>query len=340
MKVIFEKEFLEISERIDNTFEFTNYVIGSRYSNLGTDLKKTLRSLFSGEYLQSDTRKTDSYPMYSIWENSNLSLRVCLDIAEKEKEKLVEPTNEYDFIYCYGKYPDGVEKIAAIIVNINESTGEFSKLDLNINSNLLELFLPKESVFTVKCSMDSDTSFLEGIGIYQGINIFKPFPLEENNVLVSKKSYYKYLRNNKTGGDSSSYLYNNILGEKIYGNSYRKIYKEIALSSLSPTNSISPDGEYIRLIGTVIFDVHKYINNYNPTLYLENGTCDITGVPFIELEVEGNDGISLEFLKDSKKIRIGQNNSGKDLSATVRLIITNLDGDIVKSPELVLIQKG
>lgn len=341
MKAIFEKEFLELSERIDNTLELTNYVIGSRYSG-GTNLdNEFIKNLFNGSYILSDTRKTNLYPLNSIWEKNDKLLRIYIEIAESEKEKLVEPTNEYDFIYCYAKYPNGEEKIAIIILNLSEDGTTLLPLDLNISCNLIELKFPSIVVSTIKNTMDSDTEFLEGIGVESGVNMFNNSVLDKKDQLVAKDSYYKYIRNTLSGGESISLSYNNINGEKVYSNSFRKIYKSITLSSLGTVDSLSASGGYIKLLGEVVYDVYKCTNTYKSVLYSQNESCDIINFPFIDILITDNTGITIEkIFKDKKKIKYGQNMSGEEQHATVKLRITNTDGSIVESELLTLTQKN
>ena len=78
IKAIFEKEFLELSERIDNTLELTNYIIGSRYSRDSSITNNFVKNLFNGSYILSDTRQTASYPLYSIWEKEEKLLKSFL----------------------------------------------------------------------------------------------------------------------------------------------------------------------------------------------------------------------------------------------------------------------
>lgn len=341
LKAIFEREFLELLGRLDNTLELTNYIIGSRYTSNTILTNNFVKSLFDGSYLLSDTRQTGSYPMYSIWEKDNKILKICINIDDNEKEKLVEPSNEYDFIYCYGLYPGGEEKIAIVLVNLDEGgNNRFSPLELNIFDNLIQLNFPDNTEATIVCSMTSDTKFLEGIGIISGINMFNvPDNSLGSEQLIAKKSYYKYIRNSKTCGDSTSYLYNNISGEKVYSNSYKRVYKEITLSTLEPVDSLSSGGGYIRLLGNVVFDVYKYINNYNSHLYAKDESCDIINIPYLDIIVSDNTGINIEIWGDKKKIKYGPNTSGKALSANVKLRIVNTDGEIVESPILTLNQE-
>ena len=336
MRAIFEKEFLELSRRLDNTLDITNYIIGSKYSSLGEGTNEFIKRLFSGEYILSDTRQTNAYPLYSIWEKENRILKAYIELPEIEKEKLVDESVEYDFIYIYALYPDGSERIAIILCELDDVGNKFFPLKLNISGNLIEILFPEDTLGTIQCQMDSDTEFLEGIGIESGVNIFK-----ENNDIVAKKSYYKYLRNHKTGGQSSAFLYNSINGEKIYGNSYRKIYKDVTLSSLSSVDSIPQEGGYISLLGKATYDVYRYINNYNPTVYKKDIICDIMSIPFLELVIVDNSGdkMSIEFIRERKKLRILQNQTGEEISATIKLRITNPDGSVVESPPLVLLQK-
>lgn len=341
IKAIFEKEFLELSERIDNTLELTNYIIGSRYSSNKTIDNNFIKNLFNGSYVLSDTRQIGSYPLYSIWEKENNLLKICISIEEEEKENLVEPTNEYDFIYCYAKYPDQTEKIAIVLLSLEEDGITLSPLNLNISNNLLELKFPDKIISTIQNQMDSDTEFLEGIGIYSGVNIFN-VPEKENSreeQLVSRDSYLKFIKNSLTGGTSISLLYNNTNGERVYNNSYRKIYKSITLSSLEPVDSLLPEGGYIRLLGTITYDTYKITNGYYEVLYSQNDTCDIINFPYIDIIVENNTGISITVWGEKKKIKYGENTSDGDLSAEIKLRIINVDGSVVESQPLTLTQK-
>lgn len=341
IKAIFEQEFLELSERIDNTLELTNYIIGSRYSSTSQLSNTFIQNLFNGSYLLSDTRQTSSYPLYSIWEKDDKLLRICIEIDDSEKEKLVEPTNEYDFIYCYAVYPDGSEKIAIVLVSLEDDGLTLAPLDLNISYNLIELRFPDKVVSTITNSMDSDTEFLEGIGIISGVNMFNiPESSGKTEQIPTIKSYNKYLRNTLTAGSSISLQYNDINGEKVYGNTYRKIFKSITLSSLNSVDNLDPGGGYIRLLGKVTYDVYKYVNSYNITLYSQDNKCDIINFPYIDIIVQDNTGMDLELWEEKKKIKYGPNTGDNELSATIKLQITNTEGEVIESNSLVLIQSS
>ena len=244
MRVIFEKEFLESIRRIDNTLKITKYVIGTIYNSY-TVGEEFMEKLFSGSYLYNDVRKTSEYPLNSIWDSNKKLLKINIDIPEEEKAALVEPSSEYCFIYCYGIYPDRSERIVFIITELEAAERKiikFNRLDLNISSNLFELFFPEYTEANIETIADSDTVFLEGKGIDYGVNIFTS-PEEK---IVTKKSYYKYVRNKKTSGHSSSFLYNNISGEKIYNNSViRQITSILSFSALEDTSSLKKSGGYI-----------------------------------------------------------------------------------------------
>lgn len=336
MKAIFEKEFLELSKRLDNTLDLTNYIIGSKYSSSGEGTNNFIEKLFSGEYILSDTRQISAYPLYSIWEKEEKVLKAYIELPEVEKEKLVDESVEYDFIYIYALYPDGSEKIAIVLCEPSMEEDKFLPLELNISGNLIEISFPNDTLGTIRCQMDNDTEFLENIGIKSGVNIF----IEDNDI-VARKSYYKYLRNYKTGGQSSAFLYNSVNGEKIYGDSYRKIYKDVTLSSLSSVDSIPKEGGYISLLGKATYDVYRYINNYNPTVYKKDIICDIMSIPFLDFIIVDNpeNKMSIEFIRERKKLKISQNSTGEEISATVKLRITNPDGNVIESPPLVLTQK-
>lgn len=332
MKVIFEKVFLENLKRIDNTIKLTKYVIGTTYNNYIVD-PTFINNLFSGMYLYNDVRKTSEYPLYSIWDNNEKFLKINITIPEDEKENLVEPSSNYCFIYCYGLYPDRVERIAFIIVDpivVNKQITEFNKLNLNISSNLIELFFPEYTEANIETVMDSDTNFLEGIGIDYGVNIFT----EQNNEITTKKSYYKYIRNIKTAGISSSFLYNNIYGEKIHNSSVIKIITSIlSFSILGRVTNLNKNGGYLNLLGTLECDIYRLTNDYNILKIKEGEKIDITSLPIIEIET---DNTEIKFSVDqlNKRLVYPSNKSGKTLSTTIVLRITNLDPITNKTIEL------
>lgn len=324
MRVIFEKEFLESIRRIDNTLKITKYVIGTIYNSY-TVGEEFMEKLFSGSYLYNDVRKTSEYPLNSIWDSNKKLLKINIDIPEEEKAALVEPSSEYCFIYCYGIYPDRSERIAFIITELEAAERKiikFNRLDLNISSNLFELSFPEYTEANIETIADSDTVFLEGIGIDYGVNIFTP--LEEK--IVTKKSYYKYIRNKKTSGYSSSFLYNNISGEKIYNNSViRQITSILSFSALEDTSSLKKSGGYINLLGTLECDMYRLINDYNISKIKEKVKIDITSLPVIEILVKESNGLEFKVDQVNKRLIYSANTTGKELNLVIVLKITNLD---------------
>lgn len=324
MRVIFEKEFLESIRRIDNTLKITKYVIGTIYNSY-TVGEEFMEKLFSGSYLYNDVRKTSEYPLNSIWDSNKKLLKINIDIPEEEKAALVEPSSEYCFIYCYGIYPDRSERIAFIITELEAAERKiikFNRLDLNISSNLFELSFPKYTEANIETIADSDTVFLEGIGIDYGVNIFTSLKKK----IVTKKSYYKYIRNKKTSGYSSSFLYNNISGEKIYNNSViRQITSILSFSALEDTSSLKKSGGYINLLGTLECDMYRLINDYNISKIKEKVKIDITSLPVIEILVKESNGLEFKVDQVNKRLIYSANTTGKELNLVIVLKITNLD---------------
>lgn len=333
MKVIFEKVFLESLKRIDNTVRLTKYVIGTTYNNY-TINPEFISNLFSGTYLYNDIRKTSEYPLLSIWEGDKRLLKINVNIPEEEKRSLVEPSSNFCFIYCYGLYPDRTERIAFIIAN-PETTDrwitKFNRLDLNISSNLIELYFPEYTEANIETITDSDTSFLEGIGINYGVNIFT----ETEDKIVTKKSYYKYIRNIKTSGVSSSFLYNNIYGEKIHNDSIiRQFTSILSFSALGDVSNLSKNGGYINLLGTFECDVYRLINDYSISKIKEKVKIDITSLPIIEIEEKNNTGIRFTIDQVNKRLVYLPNESKKKLSSAIVLRLANLDPTTNKIIEL------
>ena len=318
MKVIFEKVFLEDLKRIDNTVKLTKYVIGTVYDNNYTIDSNFINNLFSGKYLYNDIRKTSEYPLYSIWESDKKILKADINISDYEKENLVEPNSNYCFIYCYGLYPDKAERIAFILFNL-ESEDKFSTLKLNISSNLIEVIFPEFTEATVETVMSSDTNFLEGIGINQGANVFTE--KDNSNSLITRKSYYKYVRNIKTSGTSKeSHLYNNIYGEKIYHDSIFRQFTSIkSFSILEDTSNLNKDGGYLNLLGTIECNTYRLINGYSISKIKENELIDITSIPIIEIEEKSNTGIKFIIDQVNKKLIYSSNNSDEMLNSTIIL---------------------
>lgn len=343
MKVIFEKTFLENLKRIDNTIKLTKYVIGTIYDDNYTISSDFINNLFSGKYLYNDIRKTSEYPLYSIWENNKKILKADINISEEEKKNFVEPNSNYCFIYCYGLYPDKTEKIAFIIFNSKE-INKFNSLDLNLSSNLVEIIFPESTIATVETVMDSDTKFLEGIGLNYGTNIFKKEDDSSNN-LITVKSYYRYLRNKKTSGISNdSHLYNNIYGEKIYNNSiFRQLTSIKSFSILEDVSSLKKNGGYLNLLGTIECDTYRLINDYSILKINSNELIDITSIPIIEIEEKSNTGIKFIIDQVNKKLIYSSNNSDEMLNSTIILKLKSknpITEEIIelKSEEINLIQ--
>lgn len=342
MNVIFSKEFKECLKRIDNTIYITKYIIGTKYdSSMDTPSQENIRKLFSGEYLANDLRKTGENILNSIIDDKKIKLHI--KIVEEDKELLVEPSSFYDFIYIFGNFPDGSENIAIILTNI--VNGKFQQLDINITDNIIEIELPEYSEATIKTNKEEDIKFLEGIGVNKGINIYNNTK-SSNESLVARDSYYKFIRENSSKGDSISFLYNNIYGERIISKVFIDVCNSINLYTITSKESVqklSRDGGVLKLLGIANINRYKLFNNYNSTVYLENVNIDIISLSNTSIVTELNTGIDIINL-DTKnnKITYGENIRGKELSIVVKFKYSGLDlkGNIVSvySNEIKLIQ--
>ena len=328
MRVIFEKTFLENLKRIDNAVKLTKYSIGTYYGDSSIN-SEFINNLFSGRYLFNDIRKTSESLLYSIWEKEDKLLKINITIPDKEKEGLVDPNSNHCFIYCYGLYPDMIERIAFILIDpeiVNGQIIKFGKLNLNLSSNLLEVYFPKYTEATINTTLDNDTEFLEGMGINYGVNIFTWLDDEESDKVVSKKSYYKYIRNKKTPETTPSYLCNNIFGEKIYSNSILKQYTLIpSFSVLGNSEELKKEGGYLNLLGVVECNIYRIINNYSILKIKEKEKINIISLPIIEIEEKDNTGMKFTIDQVNKRLIYSPNTSNKPLSSIIMLKLRNLN---------------
>lgn len=342
MNVIFSKEFKEYLKRIDNTLYITKYVIGTKYNDLmSAPSPENIRNLFSGDYLANDLRKTDKITLNSIIEGNILKLHLRI----LDKELLTEPSSLYDFVYVYGIFPDGTENIIMLLLNIVNNT--FQPLDINITDNIIEVNLPDDTEATIKTSKEEDTEFLEGIGILKGVNIYNSSE-ELDSVSVTRDSYYKFIREKNTIGDSISFLYNNSYGERIFSKVFIDECESINIHTLisnEPEQILSKDGGILKILGTANFNRYNFINNYNSTIFVKNMNVDIISLSNTSIITEDNTGIDLIDI-DNRHNRIiyGKNTKNEELSVILKFKYSGLDvnGNITNtfSNEIKLIQSN
>jgi len=323
MNVIFSKEFKEYLKRIDNTLYITKYVIGTKYDDLmNAPSPENIRSLFSGDYLANDLRKTDKITLNSIIENNTLKLHLKI----LDKELLTEPSSSYDFIYIYGIYPDGNESIIMLLLNIIDNS--FQPLDINITDNIVEINLPNDTEATIRTFKEEDTEFLEGIGILKGVNIYNTSDENLGLASVARDSYYKFIREKNTDSDSISFSYNNPYGERIFSKVFIDICEYINIYTIFSKDSeqkLSKDGGILKLLGVANFNRYKFINNYNSTTYIKNMNIDIISLPNTSIIVEDNTGINLDIDNKYNRIIYEKNTEGKELSVIIKFKYSGLD---------------
>lgn len=340
MNIIFSNEFKECLKRIDNTLYITEYVIGTKYDSLmDSPSPENIRKLFSGEYLANDLRKTGKNILNSLIEKNTLKAHIKI----LDKELLTEPSSLYDFIYVYGIFPDGSENIIMLLVNIVDN--KFQPLDINITDNIINISLPEFTESTIITNKEEDTKFLEGIGINKGVNIYSNSE-DLSKQLVTKESYYKFIREKNTDGDSISFLYNNFYGERIFSKNFIDICESINIHTLISKESeqmLSKDGGFLKLLGTANFKRYKLINNYDYSVYIDNMNIDIISLSNTSIIIESNTGINLIDIDNrNNRIIYGKNSKGSELSVIVKFRYVGLDlkGNIVSifSNEIKLIQ--
>lgn len=263
MKTIFNKQFLSEIDKFGNTLKLTNYVIGTYHKKI-----TSVNELFDNSYLIEDGNKLQIHKLNSIWEDENKLLKIYLDIPEEEKENL--STYNYCFIYCYYKIENSDDRIAFILSDGDIKNLNFNNLNLSINNNLIKVIFPKSTVANLNTNKGEDTKFLEGIGIEPGYNLFIDDIENSNNKLVTKESYYKYLRNKGyiTVNDID-YLHVNVIGEAVCDKEYisRKINNITIYTGNSKKinqdddiyydNSLLSTGGFVRILGTYSYTDFK-----------------------------------------------------------------------------------
>lgn len=300
MKVIFDESFLTKLQKPDNTLIITNYIIGSFYKNISS-----VHELFQNTYLSRDIRRTNKYIINAIWEEKDKILKINLEIDDSIQENLSE--NEYNFIYCYYReLGDGEEseKIAFILsgdLTKTETEYNIDPIDFSINKNLISVIFPSNTLSNIRTNQEEDTNFLEGYGIQLGTNIFTIDGNGLNDELVSKDSYYRYVRNTKTSGNSNILPYLSIDGETINNYYTYTIYNNLTIYTSNTNYSENPpidstlykSGGSLKILGE--YNYTKYTVRNNTVINIETGTDDIIGLIDNKLTCVENNGMKFEY---------------------------------------------
>lgn len=336
MKVIFDESFLSRAEQIDSTLTISSCAIGSYYNTV-----TNITDLISVDYYNNDTTKfpIDNNNLEGIWEEDKKVLQLSIVITENDKkESLSNSENNYNLIYVFYKEvgPDNEEKIAFILSgDITKKGNNYSidPLNLSINKNLVQVVFPTNRTIqaNIKANQGDDTSFLEGYGVEKGVNIFKATENTNSSTeLTPKISYYKYLRNNGTGGDSEDLPYLNIQGERIFSYSYYYNYTDLFLETANTSiegssfvdRSLSNEGGEIQFYGT--YKRTKYIIKDGVAVdYIEEegNILDASDILLVNIE---NTGIDFEIDNLNKRIIYkGNTDSNSSFSSTFYITTKN-----------------
>ena len=350
MRVIFDKTFLsELSNR-SNILEITEYSLVRDW----WDWSKitNIFDLFNESLVLGDIKHIRENLSETIWETDSNLLRLCISLPENSKEDFIK--NSYKFIYCYYKNINGESKIAFILFNSdNISELVFNSLDLTLSKNLINVPFPKDMMAIIKHSQSEDTEFLEGPGVNTGINIFNTVPNEED--LVSKKSYYKYLKNYKCNINNKLDLpYLNIKGEKVSDMSTYRIYSDLTLtipgvnteSYDRPTvDNLNVNGGTIQLYGTINYQEYEVINGLESLS--SEGVLNINELGTLKINCnETGEGILIDYSVDNEKKQLsyGKNtNPNQQAQGIVSLSFSyknpkNNQIETINSNEIVILQ--
>lgn len=353
MKVIFDESFLSKASQLYYNLNITSYVFGNYYKEVSS-----VSELLNIDYYNGDIDKSSKYKITGgIWKENEKILKLNITIDNDKKEDLSERTPY--FIYCfYNESYSNEEKIAFILceeLSKNDNIYQISPLNLSINSNLINIKFPTTTIANLILTQDDDTKFLENYGIKTGVNLFadnvvkNPDNTEE---LVSRESYFKYIRNTKTSGKSEILPFLNIYGEKVYNYCNFIQYKELVfktenMSSNDDTyvdRSLSSNGGEIQLYGT--FKRTKYFIENNVVIDQIDESGNLLNLDDVLIEVVSNDGLKFDIDYSNKRIIYEKNENPNDiLSATFKLVERNynpISGEIIEvtSNEIRLIQEA
>ena len=307
MKVIFDETFLSKLQNLGNTVIITKCIIGSYYKVINN-----ISELFQESYLSSDIRSTGDIEINAVWEKEEKILKINLEIGNEEsKENLSE--NEHNFIYCYYQEPgEEFEKIAFILSGELEKSGneyKIDSLDLSISRNLIDVIFPSTTLANIKTTKEVDTEFLEGYGIQLGTNIFTAIETNDlDNNLVSRSTYFKFLRNNKTDGESNNLPYLNNNGEEVYNQYKFTIINKIDIYTTNTSyneqipkdSTLSKDGGEIQILGEFNFTTYTVKNDRIIDEITE--TDNLINLKYSELICTENNGMKFEYNETNNKI--------------------------------------
>lgn len=201
MKIIFSRAFLSDVTRKDTTITITKYFLGKTIIEKWFDNWDELTSDDFVYGFDSNQRTTER-KVEGLWESQNKNLKLHLWIDEAEAYNINNSLMGYNIGFFYYKNAYGDENFAWILlpddISLDSYTpgrfgfSEYTSLDLILGSNMIDI--PTSSIPNLQCRIEcqgesEETIFLEGHGVFRGIDPWNPKASDYPVYLSSIKDY-------------------------------------------------------------------------------------------------------------------------------------------------------
>ncbi len=343
MNIVFNSDFLEDIKKLGNSVKLVKYYLEDALSNEihGHTLKDIIDLYEYNPKTYYGQRDNDDTYVRGIWDKdrkefiTHISLpdfvvanTVRRDIdtdepIELQYEHVDEITGKKtgdDLIrvirFVYDEKVGGAVgttyKTAFLLTgDISGVRGDYiiDPIRINQDRNVIVISFPENTrANIIPYTVEKDTKFLETYGLDPGINIFLN---SDEESLVSRDSYFKYLR--VYTGDLQNFQtpYVDSSGKEISKNYIYRDYKKLnidcaGLFKYSTPNtkiSLSRDGGLINIYGSAEYD--EYILLGNELKYLGSGTEAIENIPNVDIEFSGN-GTLKDVKLDTGIVTVGE----------------------------------
>lgn len=317
MNVVFNSDFLEDIKKLGNSVKLIKFYLEDY---IKTDFGYTLDDIInlSNGYSPKTYygQGNDDTFVRGIWDKDRKEFITHFSLPETianivhydENDEPVELEFEYEengekrgnlvrvIRYVYNeRNNEGRYKTAFLVTgNINGISRNYTIDPIRINQdrNIITISFPNYTEANIlPYTVETDTKFLEGFGIDPGINIFLN---SEKESLVSRESFYKYLR--IYTGDLQNFQppYIDSSGKEICKNYIYKDYKKLNIdcaglfkfSTPKTKPGLNLDGGVLNIYGSAEYD--EYILLGEELKYIGKGTDPINNVPNVVLEFSGN----------------------------------------------------
>ena len=358
--VIFNPEFLDyISdvERLGCSVTISKYYIEDFRATSVTDIKVIVsdneeeyyKHVYFGQAPSDDNR------VIGLWDKNSKELKVHLALPNSLYSNLVETRSdsadpeEFELekvdesginngknlirIFRYFYKVEGTEKTAFVLTgNIktnNEGYFYIEPIRCNQSRNLITIGFPNNIEANIKTAyIEKDTKFLEEFGLQVGINVFR-YNEEDEEDLVSRDSFYKYLRTKTSDTDilrkDVPYVSNS--GRGISSRYTVKVYNSIDVSCSGLMRNITPPtrpalnrlGGSLNIYGEAHYVEYEYLDN--ELKYVGEGSESVYGIPDSSLILTTHEDGLKNVTVDGFKVSYGAYGGQPDPSAYVKINI-------------------